>query len=268
MTTTRPSPNFRRMLTGASKGEVLKPVIQSALFDPNFKAFTVRVDGFEARPPDGWFHPSTHPTLGERALYHYLVDPASITPSVRDPHSVMAVTQGKFWHDFIQSVLLGVKALQRNPHPTKGMSPAEWFWQHEATRSRGHSDGRTADDEIFEFKTMGRARLDKFPVGAPDDPAVLEHLRKIAPEYYAQGQEYMRISGLRRWRAVLMAIEYPYPMREIVMDYDPFYAGQIALKYERVLQAAADQRPPIPCCSGGVAARECLARTVCPMGSL
>lgn len=266
MVVDRPSPNFRKMLTGASHGEVLVPVIRSALFDPNFKAFEVRVRGFTKRPPDGWFHPSSHPMLGERALYHYIVDPEQIIPEIRDPHSVMAVTQGSFWHDFIQSVLLDIGALQVNPNPSPGMHPAEWFWSHLATKARGHSDGLTPEEDIFEFKSMNNARLSKFPAGAPDDPSVIAHLRKVAPDYFAQGQEYMRLSGRRRWRAVLMAIEYPYPMREIVMDYDPFWAGNLAMKYERVLQAVADGKPPTPCCSGGATARECFARTICPMG--
>lgn len=267
MTVTKPSPAFRRMLSTANRGEVLVPILQAALFDPSFKAFTVRVDGFVARPPDGWFHPSTHPVAGERALYYYLTEPDRMINPIRDPHSVMAVTQGKFWHDFIQGVLLEAKALKRNPKPGRGMNAAEWPWKHEKTRSRGHTDGLTMDEEVFEFKTMGKNRLDRFPVGGPEDPDVLAYLRRIMPDYYAQGQEYMRLSGRRRWRAVILGMEYPYPMREITMTYDPFYADQIVQKYERVLQAVADQRPPSFCCGGGAAAKECPARGICEMGS-
>lgn len=264
------SPSFRRLLSGVARREVLVPIIRTALFDPDFTDFTVQVRGFTRRPPDGWFHPSTHPLVNERALYHYLADPDSIIDSVRDPHSVMAVTQGSFWHDFIQHVLLEVGALQRNPSPTPGMNEAEWFWSHAPTRSRGHSDGLTTPavtdgEEIFEFKSMNAAKLSRFPAGEPDDPALLAHFAKVVPEYRLQGQEYMRLSGRRRWRCVLMAIEYPYPMREIVMDYDPFIAGNIAMKYERVLKAYAEGKPPQSCCGN---AKDCLARSVCTVGRI
>lgn len=262
------SPNFRRLLAGASAGEKMVPIIRSALYDPNFRAFDVHIEGFSPRPPDGWFHPSTHPMVHERQLFYYLAEPDKQIPEVFDPNSTMAVTQGHFWHEFIQHVLLGVGALQRNPNPSPGRNAAEWFWKHERTRSRGHSDGLTQEEEIFEWKTMNSSRLRRIVEGPPDSLAVLDSFRKIAPEYFAQGQEYMRISGRRRWRAVLMAIEYPFPMREIVMDYDPLFAGSIGLKYERVLQAVEDGREPLPCCSGGAAAKVCPARAVCPIASL
>jgi len=257
------SPNFRRLLSGAAKKEVLVPLLRAALFDPDFQDFTVRIRGFVRRPPDGWFHPSTHPLANERALYHYLANPEAMVDDVRDPHSVMAVTQGSFWHDFVQHVLVGVNVLQINPNPTSGMNPAEWFWSDEKTRSRGHSDGLDFDDEIFEFKTMNAARLRKIADGEPESPEVLRSFRSLTPDYYAQGQEYMRLSGRQRWRAIIMAIEYPYPMREIAMEYDPFFAQNIALKYERVLQAFADGRPPSECCGNP---KGCFAAAVCEPG--
>lgn len=269
MSQVKASPNFRKLLAGAAKGEVIVPLLRTALFDPDFADFNIQVRGFTRRPPDGWFHPSTHPMLNERALYHYLVNPESMIDDIRDPHSVMAVTQGSFWHDFVQHVLLGIGVLQRNPTPSPGMNEAEWFWKHEATKSRGHSDGLTDPkitfgyEEIFEFKSMSQMRMRHIPKGEPDDPQVLRAFRKMVPEYHAQGQEYMRLSNRRRWRCVLMAIEYPYPMREITMEYDPFFAGNIAMKYERVLSAAEAGQPPMVCCGSP---KTCMASAVCEMG--
>jgi len=266
--TQKPSVNFRKLLAGASAGEVLIPIMRAALYDPDFKSFDVHIDGFTARPPDPWFHPSTHPMMHPRQLYYYLAHPDALLPEIFDPHSTMAVTQGTFWHEFFQHILLEVGAILPNPTPTPGRNVAEWGWVHAVTQARGHSDGLTPDQEIFELKSMNQARLSKLAPGAPADPAVLASFRKMCPDYYAQGQEYMRLSGRRSWRCVLMAIEYPYPMREIVMAYDPIYAQGIAFKYETVIQAVADQRPPRPCCGGGAAASTCFARAICPLGSL
>jgi hypothetical protein len=265
------SPTFRRLLTGAQTGEVLVPIIQAFLWNPRFPSFNIEIPEFTPRPPDGWFHPSTHPLLGERQLYYYLTEPNRLLNEVFDPSSTMAVTQGHFWHEVIQMVGTETGFLKTNPKPIPGINPAEWFWSDEDTRSRGRCDGLTneeitGEEEIFEFKTMMGARARKIPAGRPDDKEVQAAFRVLDPGYYAQAQEYMRMSGRRRWRAIILSLEYPFPMREIVLDYDPLLAREIQVKYRNVLQAAADQRPPTPCCGGGKVANACFARSVCPMG--
>jgi hypothetical protein len=265
------TPAFRRTISAVGNGELLVPLFRSAVADPKFKGFTIKVDGHDVREPDGWFHPSTHPTVDERHLYYYLAHPEGARPEYADPSFVLAVTQGSFWHDFIQNVLLHVGAIERNPDPKPGMNPAEWGWAHEETRSRGHSDGIVSASisgqrEILEIKSMNANRQRKIPQGPPDSPEVIEAFKALDLGYYAQGQEYMRISGLRRWRAIFIAIEYPYPMREVVMDYNPFFAGEIAMKYERVIQAVADQRPPGHPCFGK-AIQECPYPGLCPEGT-
>ncbi len=261
------SPTFRTLVNSTSKGEIIKPILTSYLYSPSFPAFTINIDGWTPRPPDGWFHPSTHPTQSETLLYHYINDPENLAFEHFDPTSVMTVTQGHFWHEFVQTCLLDAKVLVPNPVDT-GRNPAEWFWSHEGTKARGWSDGLTNskitdDEEIFEYKTMRAAKAAKIANGAPDSPEVLESFRRLAPEYYAQGQEYMRLSGRRRWRAIIMSLDWPFPIREIVMNYDPIFAGQTAMKYERVLQAVADQRPPLGGCCGGV--KDCPARLLCSL---
>lgn len=248
--------NFRRTLTSINKGEVVIPVLRAALYDPAFKSFKVKVGGFEARPPDGWFHPSTHPLWPERQLFWYLAAPERLEEEPFDPHSVMAVTQGKFWHSFIEKVgmdtglFTGVEVKVEDP----------------VTGARGSMDG-TLPEEVFEFKTIRPSKLHKFPTLEPEDPDLAAWYRGYLPGYHAQGQEYMRLSGYRRHRTLLLAMDYPYEMREIVMEYDPFFAREVAEKYKRVRQAAADLRPPLPCCSPfSKDAKACPARLVCPVG--
>ncbi len=251
-----PSPTFRKLLAGAASGEIIVPVIQAALWNPQFQSFTVQVQGFEDREPDGWFHPSTHPRWPERMLYYYLTEPSRLQGEPFDPASTMAVTQGQFWHSFVERVLLDAGVWTKVEVP----------FEDPETGSRGHVDG-LSDTEIGEFKTMREMRARKIAKGAPDDPAVVESFRTLVPEYYAQGQEYMRISGYRRWRALILSLEYPFSFREVAMDYDHHFGGQIRDKYMRVRQAAADYRPPPPCCApSSKEAKACPARLVCPVG--
>ena len=259
---------FRKLLDGSAGGEVLIPIIQTYLYDPKFPSFTIDVEGWKPKPPDGYFHPSTHPMADERLLYHYLVDPHLLVHEVFDPTSTMTVTQGHFWHDFIQMVGLDSGFLLPSPNPTPGRNKAEWYWLHEPTKSRGWSDGVTSpliclEQEIFEFKTMRGAKASKIAKGRPESPEVQESFRLLVPDYYAQAQEYLRLSGLRRWRGIILSLEWPFPMREIVLDADRVYQHSIAAKYERVLQAAADQRPPTSCCGPLM---DCPARQVCTLG--
>lgn len=267
------SPNFRKMVGGLADGEILVPILRNRLWDPDFKGFDIHINGYKARPPDGWFHPSTHPMVDERLLYYYISRPQDLIREIFDPSSTMTVTQGQFWHEFFQNVLLEAGAVQPNPDKT-GRNPAEWFWSDPETRARGWSDGLTVAnvtggvEEIAELKTMRGPKANKIPKGAPDSIDVQRGFRDLVPGYYAQAQEYMRLSGRRRWRCVIVTLEWPFPLREIVLDYDPFTAYQVSEKYKRVLQAVADQRPPQFCCSGGKTAAACPARLICEMGKI
>lgn len=251
--------NFRTVVTSLSKGEVLIPLIRSYLHDPAFPEFTVKVrgaKGFINREPDGYFHPSTHPTWPERMLYYYLMHPEEFIGESYDPLSVLTVTQGQFWHSLIETCLVDCGWL-------KGV---EVFVKDDETGSRGNIDG-VSDDEVFEFKTMREPKARKIAKGNPDDPEVLASFRELVPTYYAQGQEYMRLSGLKHWRLLILSLEWPFPMREISMRYEPAVAERVRQKYLNVRQAVEDKRPPQPCCGpGSKEAQVCPARAVCPVG--
>jgi hypothetical protein len=241
-----------------SKGEILVPILRSYLYDPKFPSFTVPVRGFEARPPDGWFHPSTHPLWYERQLYYYLTEPQAFVGEPYDPTSAMTVTQGQFWHTFIQACLTDCGWL-------KGV---EVKVEDKETGSRGSMDG-IGDEEVWEFKTMRATKAQKIVQGAPNDPRVIASFKALVPGYYAQAQEYMRLSGLRRWRGLILSLEWPFPLREIAMPYDELMAYQIRTKYLTVRQAVADQSVPKPCCGvGSKEAKACPARTICPIGRM
>jgi hypothetical protein len=259
-------------------------VIRSYLWNPTIDAFEIHLPDLSPRKPDGWFHPSTHPTWDERLLYYYMVNHEHLVPVPHDPHSTMAIVQGHFWHELIGHVLnlSGLLITHDDPRAQTiidgGGTPeeadnakVEWKFVHESTRTRGAVDG-LLPDEIYEFKTMDDRKAARIPTGAVDSFEVVEAYKELAPGYYAQAQEYMRMSGYRRHRTVLLSLAYPFPMREIVLRYDEHFAANTALKYERVLRALAEENHqmtfPACCAVGSATAKSCLARTICPVGML
>lgn len=276
------TPNFRKVADGAMVGEKLVPIVRAFLWNPDIPAFTISLPDMKPRKPDGWFHPSTHPLMDERELYYYLLNPDDLVSEPLDPHGTMAITQGHFWHELIGQVLglAGVlithdsegakRVIESGGIPVQGdggsQSGVEWHFRHVPTQSRGNVDG-LLEGEVYEFKTIDERIAAKFPRTAVDSIELVDAYRDRKPEYYAQAQEYMRITGYRRHRTLLLSLAYPFPMREIVMTYNEDYALGTAYKYERVLEAIDRDRDPDPCCSiGSSRAKSCFARQVCPIG--
>lgn len=241
------APNFRKVLQSVRNDEKVVPLLRSALWDPSFKSFTVKVEGFRSRPPDGWFHPSTHPLWSRPMLYHYLAGTPGMKEEPFDPQGTIAVTAGTFFHSFVQRVLVDHKVLEKQPvtcgcgakHPER----AEVYLEDREALSRGHSDGVTYEGDGFEFKTMHPAKMGKIPKGSPSSQEVLDWFLDRCPDYYAQAQEYLRMSGRQRMVVVIMSLTYPFEMREIHVPYNPFAATKVRDKYAEVIQAVADRRP-------------------------
>lgn len=261
----KPSPQFRTLLKGAANDEIAVPLLRTALWSPTFPEFSITVQGFEDRPFDGWFHPSTHPLWPERLLYIYMAEPERMYRPPFDPTSTLAVTAGTFFHTFVQVVLIHEGVLERQPemcacgwnHPER----AEVYLKDPEVKSRGHSDGVLYTGDGFEFKTMNPAKMYGIPKTAPDDPEILDWFRLKCPDYYAQAQEYLRMSGRQRMVVVILSLTYPFEMKEIHVPFDRPYATALRDKFARVLQAVADQRPPR--CECGPQEKDCPARLDC-----
>lgn len=235
---------------------MLIPVLRAALFDPDFKSFEVKVGGFHKRKPDGWFHPSEHPLWPERMLYYYVTEPDRMVAEPFDPHSTMAVTQGQFWHKFVTKVGMDAGIITAENVPVRD----------DDTGARGEMDGLLTD-EGFEFKTMRPSKASRIPDLPVSDPALLDFYIDKQPVYYAQAQEYMRMSGLVTMRTLILSLEYPFDWREIVIPRDEAIVSSIREKYRRVRQAIADKTPPQPCCAPrSKQSHDCPARLVCPVG--
>lgn len=237
------SPAFRKALQSIAQGDKLIAPLRSYLYEPAFTGFDVSVRGLGKRNPDDWFHPSTHPGWSERALYLYVAQPDLLVPEPMNPMAVLSMTAGSIWHSIIGHILcddLGI------------VKELEVSVRCEETKARGHMDG-VMDDEIFEFKTAKDIAIAK--INSVDDYIVRY------PGYYLQAQEYMRMSGYRKERVLMMALTYPFDMREFVIDFDHAVSAAIRQKYLNVRQAVADQR--MPSCDGCLPGKDCAARALC-----
>lgn len=263
--------NLKRTLSAAARGHIIIPVVRAAMVDPQFRSFNVKVRGWRegVREFDGWFHPSTHGSWTARQLALYLKHGKQVPTEKPGQEFVMAVTQGSFWHEFFQRVLLREGLLARNPG-AKASDPIEKLvevqLQDPYHNRRGHADGRmtTSEGELFEFKTMNSWKQKK--IENEDD------LREQNPfGYFDQAQDYLDIAGAQRMRYLTMSLESPFPMTEFVVHADPEYQAAKRRRYRLAIEHHARGTMPPPCGGCGVRskmAKACPVRTFCPVGRI
>lgn len=265
------SPNFQRTLRSLSQQKLLIPILRAALADPDFESFKVNVRGWRAsvREFDGWFHPSTHAQWTPRQLALYLRHGAEIPPEKPALEFVMAVTQGSFWHEFVQRVLAKRKVILRHPGTTARDSiekQCEIALRDDELNVRGHADGQLIlpghEDELLEIKTMNDWKIQQF---TSEDV-----LREKNPfGYWNQTQDYLMLSGRSKMRYLIMSMASPYPMQEFVVHADEAHHRRQRSKYRLALEMAQAGGLPEACCGiGSKTAKTCPVRDYCTIGRM
>lgn len=265
--------DFGTTLAESQKGLLVKPLLRNFLYDGNKPHVSVE---FKPHPldlvaGDGWFHPSTHPLLDQKQLYDYLVCPEDLAEPRVEYMGTLSMMIGTALHGFLQACMVEIGLLQPKyqrcevcPAKAKCREPGV---MDERTGARGHMDGRLTlptyepGSVILELKTTGEGGERKM-LQLADDLDNEAFKAKFLP-YWAQAQEYMRISGYRLVVLFMMGLGYPWPMREFHIHYDPHFAGEIQEKYLQVRQAVADQQPPHCHCTS-IEKSKCLSRNLCP----
>lgn len=272
----KPSSRFKRILSAAEDNAEIIPVLYGYLEGGKLPdPFTVGVRGGSGeRAPDGWFHPSTHPLMGERQLFFYLTSqPSRWEPEPFDYTSKMSALVGSMVHDVVETALqdLGYLIVPKGTCQACGQAQPSECKEHGASdrelKSRGHLDGILGLGERmrgFEFKTAMPFVLTK--IRSND----LEAFREKWPYYYAQVQEYMRMTGLREFKVVFWAMGNPWDMREFTVPFDPMYSLVIETKYRNVREAVALNEMPAPCdgCGFGTAMASSCPALDCPIKGL
>lgn len=257
-------------------GCFVKPRLHAYLYGSEFPdRYSVEFRGEDAvRKPDGLFHPSTHPLWPARRLFYYLTEPDKIVPEPLGYMGTLSVTVGKAMHSFI-SVCLQDMGLALTPERLLAegwelTDDGEAKIHDPVTGAAGSMDeildvsdwDRFVGDRChFEYKTTSKA-IDRV------DDLDLEWFMEKHPGYYAQAQEYLRVSGLSGTILLMMKMGYPWDLREFHIPYNPQFAEDVAEKYLTVRRDAGLKVPPPPCCTpGSPESKTCEARTVCPVGA-
>lgn len=273
---TPPRSMFSSMIADADKGAVLSPLLRNYLNAGSWKhdLYVKFPKGNMNRKPDGWFHPSEHPLWTERQLYLYLTQ---IDLRVVEPLGYLgafSVTMGTAVHSFIEGLLtdMGLR-LNREQMEAAGFTvgkgrDGEPHFSDPDTNARGATDG-ISDVEVrgwtgyknIELKTTNQMKMDRIP------DMDVEAFRSAWPGYYAQQQEYLRMSGMSMSMVLVIGMGYPWPMKEFHVPFDPVFAGGIRDKYMRALEAAQTGVMPGACCAPGSAmSNSCPMRLACPIG--
>lgn len=236
-------PDFSLATTArwAAAGCLIKPVLQEFFQRDVQLDLRIRFTRVMDRPYDGWFHSSVHPGQPEYNLWLYLAHPEKVKRERMGYVGAMSTMFGTITGEVLKEALRqagiavrvpkGTCAACGLPQPSKC---AEHGAADEDTRSRGHLD------DIASFPDKGTYGIDWktiHPYGlskAPDmDPVFF---REHWPHYWAQGQDYMRLTGLRRFIFFFLGLGNPWEMREYHIDFDPVFCFEVEAKYKRVIQ--------------------------------
>lgn len=271
---TATTPNFKRMVADASKGLVLKPLLQAYLYEAKFpERFEVTFHkAGVAREPDGWFHPSTHPLMDARQLYYYLTTPAAWEVERFSYESRMAVTMGTAVHGFLQFCIrdagwmaplpTGDCVACGLPHGIGRGQCDEFGVSDPVLRRRGHMDGMLdvmGTRSPLELKTGGRTEFHT------DLDLDLDWFKEKHATYYAQVQEYLDITGYARFVVLFVNLGFPWKLTEIHVPYDLQFARRTREKYELVRAHEEAGVPPQACCPlRSARSRDCPAGA-CPV---
>jgi hypothetical protein len=235
----------------AAKGCLVKPILLQWLQDVSLPLdFVLHVERSGNRAPDQWFHPSGHPMLTQKQLLDYLLYPQFIEQEPMSYAGAMGTLFGTMTHELVEAILNKAGLAEPlpegpcpacgRPRPRRGHTRrqgqcGEHSAVHAETHAKGHLDAilnLQDGPRGFDLKTRWKGGLK----GVRDmDPALFA---EKWPGYYWQAQEYMRITGLRRYIVLFLEMGMPWEMREFHLDFDPGVALEIECKYRAALAGA------------------------------
>ena len=280
--TFNPEAMLRREGDSAARGAVLAPLVRLYLSEGRFPRNTkiVLPGGDPDRKPDGWFHPSSHPTMDARKLYFYLTRPDMWHPEPWSYEGRMSVTVGTLMLGVARMALEDSQVLQM----PKGTCPCcerpyglgegecdEPGVADPVLGRRGHMDGvimtRALGMSGYDLKTINHFGVRNIPDG-PDSREAIEWLIEKHPYYYGQMQEYMALSGLRLVVMLFIGMGLPWTMKEIHVEYDPAYVLALESKYRLVREAVAAGEPPEACCPPFSNEAKACPASACPIKNM
>jgi hypothetical protein len=261
---------FDSVLNRLAARDLILPYLESAMLADNWpKSYTIEVDSSEYYGRgDGYFHPSTHPLMGERELYYrFHPDTADqmawerpsvqreMTLAVRSAmHGVVGTqfTMAELCKDVIYPPAPGFLHLPRDP--AKGPDSIEYEYINEEHKVRGRIDWvvELPNGQLIPVEMKGRTH---FKYSKETD---------ALPPWKAQLNLGMDALGLDLGVVLMQQDGYPYHMREFPVKRDRLLLNEIYAKFDRTRDAIARNEPPRFCCAeGSTEMKSCAARFVC-----
>lgn len=244
---------FERILNRLADQELILPYFELGLLSEEWpEQYNIKVDSspYYGRG-DGYFHPSSHPLMGERELY-YRFHPDhrdKLVPRRRTTQDLMTLSTGSALHAIVQTQMEMVGLL--------GPKDVEVDFLIEEHHVRGRIDMMvhhpTGEDLIVEMKTINEFGYRKW-----DAAGILK------PEWDAQLslQEY----AFGKTRGILLMVERggQFQMREFLHRRNDALLEQIFTKFNYVRECVAKSTPPRHCClADSKEMQSCAARYEC-----
>jgi len=251
-------PTFRGLAEYAAEGCLIKPLWHQWVMEGKAASLNLLVERPVRREPDGWFHASSHPTASDRDLYRWMTgqhEPEQMTYEAR-----MAVMFGSLQHAVFEAFLerIGVAvplppgdcpACGRPRRQVRARPSSKYCTEHGAldklTRARCHLDSildfsRGADPDRSQWYGFDLKTIYPFAFSATKTREAVRDMDTAQfkdrwPHYWAQMQECMRITGLRRYIVFFMTMGSPWETREFHVGFDPAFAVETERKYLRIL---------------------------------
>ena len=254
------STGFDKVLGRLADQDLITPYFEAAVLADNWPlSYNVKIDsspyyGLDTDgKPDGYFHPSTHPTLGERELY-YRFHPDFRDKLAWEPNSVqrqMAFAVGSALHGVVQTQMVMAGLV----HP----DDIEVEYVNEEHHVRGRIDWMTHHPNgtrlLVELKTR--------------TPRKFAYQTEPEPSWVAQVN--LGLDSQDCDLGILLMLEAGYPVRltEFRIRRDPILLESIYAKFDRVRAAIAANEPPRHCCApDSTEMKKCPARGHCWMKQL
>ena len=225
------------LLKRLSQKELLIPYLENSLIADNWpEKYTVEVDSSPyTGTGDGWFHPSSHALKDERWLY-YNLHPDHKDNVIQERNTLqraLTLSMGSALHAVVQTQFLMAKLITKDDIEVPSKSE-----QHHARGSMdfriNHPNGHKYG---IEFKTQNSRSFD------------LEQVPKAT--WVAQLNCYLDWNNLEEGIILVMESGFPYRMKEFHIVLDPKLLGEVYDRWDRVLEAIADNNPPQFCCALG-----------------
>lgn len=241
---------YGSILRSLANREVIIPYLENAILSQDWPdSYDITIDSSPYYGHgDGYFHPSTHPLMGERELY-YLFHPDYRDRVVRERPSLkreMTLAMGSALHGIIQAQFMMTGLVRHD------QVEVEYINREKHVRGRidfivSHPDGRTIPVELktrtsYKFSTQD----------------------EILPSWDAQLSMALDATGYDTGILLLLESGFPYGMKEFVVPRNDALLSEIYAKFDRVREAIALNRPPMYCCAkGSPEMTSCPARFCC-----